>query len=70
MAVYSYPINSLDTTIKGVLRRPGGNEDDSGVASKPESPLKETIDTGGNKYYSVSKALTDPFLKFKFPDCT
>lgn len=48
MAVYSYLVNSPDKTTKDVLRRPGeGNEGDNATASKPESPLKETTDTGG-----------------------
>lgn len=62
MAVYSFLINSLDTTIKDVLRPGRGNGDDSAVAGKPESPLKETIDTSGNKYYCVSKVLPDLFF--------
>lgn len=63
MAAHSYLIISLDKTIKDVLRRPRGEkEDDNAVASKPGGPFKENIDTGGNKYYSVSEVLADLFF--------
>ena len=37
----------------------GRKEDANAVASQLESPLKETIDTGDDKYHSAPKVLTE-----------
>lgn len=34
-------------------------EDANAVASQPEGPLKETIDTGDDKYHSAPKVLRE-----------
>lgn len=53
----------------------GRKEDANAVASQPQSPPKETIDTGDNKYHSAPKVLTQVkgskhIFYVKFSDCT
>lgn len=60
MAVYSNRINSVDKSKKDAPKGLGEwKEDTNAVASQPESPLKETIDTGDDKSCPAPKVLAE-----------
>jgi len=60
MAACSSRVSSLDKTIKDVPKRLGERkEDTSAAASQPDSPLKETTDTGDDKHHSAPEDLTE-----------